>query len=412
MLKSIKKTKTQYIFFVFFTLLCFTSLPSLDSSSDNSASDSTLIQYLIIIAFIAISLFRYGIKRLLQKSINYNFIDFIPIIFLIVWLYGVFVGLINAVPEKYVFRNFGGMIFYVTFYFFYIIPINLKTISKSIFFNSYIGIPIIFYFVYLSLTGNDVRNVGGERVIFCFLQMIIFIPFVIIFGNAFFSIGENKKYIILTSTLSLIVISILCYFTSVVISFSKGMILASFAIILLIILFRIANGMKPKIVLNFFLAIIVFIGILIYFDLFTLLGLLFSNKEVSNATRSLQSEYLIDDLTFLGRGLGSGLTNVNYTRADDAPYAFELTYLNLFHKFGFMAIFLFISYIYTFWKIFKLFGKDPDRNFKGLLCLGLMAYVFPSIGNPFLFSPFAIICHLITLYIIKLDLNNKIHRII
>ncbi|HCD9235317.1 hypothetical protein CMU59_00995 [Elizabethkingia anophelis] len=401
MIEQKTKDKLNILFFILFTLLSITSLPSKDE-----ASRDTTLQYAIIIVFILISIFRYGFRGLLNKRNNYDFTDLVPIIFCLVWLYGVFIGLLNNVPEKYVFRNFGGIIFYLIFYFFYTVRLNLHSVFKSIFFNAYIGIPIILYLTYLAITGGDVSGIGGERVIFCFLQLIILIPFVVIFGNFFFPIGLNKKYIIFYSKFGLLAVFFISYFVSVIISFSKGMILASFAIMLLIFCFRLTKGVSFKIVLRLLLLIFIMIGGLVYLDLLPMLGELFSNKEVSNATRSLQSVYLIDDLTFWGRGLGSGLTNTNLVRADDAPYAFELTYLNLLHKFGVMALFLFGIYIYTFWKIYKMFGNDKDRNFLGLICIGLMAYVFPSIGNPFLLSPFAVVCHCITLYIIKLDKNS------
>lgn len=400
------KHNFSYLFFILFAVLSLSSLPTKDE-----VSGSTNMQYLLITLFILIAICSKGLKRRLHKSLSYNFIDLIPILIFIVWLYGVFVGLINNVDNAYVFRNFGGMGFYLTFYAFYLIKLNIKTIIKSVFITAYLGIPLIFYLTYLALTGGDVSNVGGERVIFCFLQLIIFIPFVVIFGNFFFPINENKKYYIFRNKLSVVLIFVITYITSVIISFSKGMILASLAIMAMIIILRFFKGFKLGDVLKILAVIIVFIGILVSFDLLSLLEELFSNREVSNATRSLQYTYLIDDLNFFGHGLGAGLSNINYVRAENAPYAFELTYINLIHKFGFLSIILFFIYIYTFWKIFQLFGNNPKKNFIGLICIGLMAYVFPSIGNPFLLSPLGVMCHILTLYIIKVSNSKKLNEI-
>ncbi|WP_407401850.1 hypothetical protein [Chryseobacterium sp.] len=405
MIKILKRRKLNFIFFILFTAMSLTSLPSKDE-----ASGGTTIQYLLLVAFMIITLITGGLKQLLLKKINYNFIDLIPLLIFGVWMYGVFVGLINNVPQKYIFRNFGGMVFYLIFYFFYITKLSVYSIIKSVFFNAYIGIPVIFYLTYLAFTQGNISGIGGERVIFCFLQLIIFIPFVIIFGTFFFSIGRNNKYLLFTSKGSLIIIFLISYFTSVIISFSKGMILASFIIMALIIIFRFLKGFSLNVIIKIFSTLLLFAGILVYFELTDTLIELFSNREVSNATRSEQSVYLIDDISFFGRGLGASLTNANYIRADDAPYAFELTYLNLLHKFGFMACLLFFIYIYTFWKIFKMFGNNDKRNFLGLLCLGLMVFVFPSIGNPFLLSPLAVICHSLTLYIIKISNTNLLNK--
>ncbi len=395
MLSSKEIYKNQKLFFFFFCLLSLTSLPTEDAAAGN-----TLVQYGIIIVFVAIAFFYGGVRPLLLKSNDYDFIDVIPILFFITWVYGVFVGLLNNVPDKYVFRNFGGMVFYLAFYSFYVMKLNLHSIIKSIFASAYLGIPIILYLTYLAFTEGQIAF-GSERVLFCFLQMIIFIPFVVIYGTFFFSVGQNIKYLIFSSKIALVIIMLVTYVVSVIVSFSKGMILASIAIMGLIFVFRMARGLSVKLILKIGGIIAILLGGIIYLGLTSVLIELFSSREVSNATRSLQYEFLIDDLTFLGRGLGAGLTNVNYIRAVDAPYAFELTYLNLMHKFGFMSSILFAIYLFTFVKIFALFGNDENRNFLGLICLGLMAYVFPSIGNPFLLSPIAVICHCLTLYIIK-----------
>lgn len=401
----INKTKLQNKFFIiFFFGLSITSLPT-----QNSNSGETTYQYLIILIYtiLALSILIFNCNNVIGKKLSVRFIDFIPLIFICVWIYGVFVGLLRDIPNKYVFRNFAGMFVYSIYYIFVQQKLSFEIIKKVCLFTSFLGIPIIFYYVYSNLSSGVLANfIIGERMIFCGLQLIIFIPFCIALGQFFFPINTRDTKVF-KSKFIILLVGVVTFFTSVIMSFSKGMILSSIAIVSIIIITKALKSLNVKTVLYIGFFLLIISGILYYLDIFKLLGELFSGQEVSNATRNEQFNYIISDLTLWGRGLGAGLSNSNYIRANDAPYAFELTYLNLIHKFGVISVPLFFSYIYTFLLIIRVLGKSQKKNFASLLCLGLMVYVFPSIGNPFLFSPLCVTLHCLTLIILRKELYEK-----
>ncbi|WP_418894051.1 hypothetical protein [Limibacterium fermenti] len=402
---SVNKIKfTNKLFIIFFFCLSMASLPTHESNSGE-----TTYQYLIILIYsiFALSMTIINSNNVIRERLSIRYIDFIPLIFICVWIYGVFIGLLRDIPNKYVFRNFAGMFVYSIYYIFVQQKLSFEIIKKACLFTSLLGIPVIFYYVYSNLSSGVLANfIIGERMIFCGLQLIIFIPFCIAFGQFFFPINtQDTKFF--KNNFIILLVGTITFFTSVIMSFSKGMILSSISVVFIIVMTKVLKNFNVKNILYVGIFLLIISGMLYYLDLFKLLGELFSGQEVSNATRNEQSTYIISDLTFWGRGLGAGLSDSNYIRADDAPYAFELTYLNLIHKFGVFSLPLFFSYIYTFLLIIRVLGKSQRKNFVGLLCLGLMVYVFPSIGNPFLFSPLCVTLHCLTLIILKKELYEK-----
>jgi hypothetical protein len=375
--------------------LALTSIPNEDLTTRDSN-----IQYAIVAVYLFFFIFS---KRIFQIKDNVGFknLDLIPLTFIIIWIYGIIIGYINEVPQIYLFRNFAGMFVYVVYYTFRSYRIDVNIIYKTISWVALIGFFELIYILIRSLSTGSILLVTGERLLFCALQFIVFIPFCVILGNLFFPVGNFKRIFYTNNKLVLAVISILSFVMSVIVSFSKGMILSAGAIIAFLIVTRILKGVNKKFGLMIFLVILMIFVIVVQFDLYETLEELFSGREVSNETRNIQLDYIVNDFKFMGNGLGSGLTNSYYTRADDAPYAFELSFVNIIHKFGVLAIPLFYGYLKTFYVIFKSLGNDAYKNLGSLFALALMIYIFPSIGNPFLFAPLCVFCHCLALYILR-----------
>jgi hypothetical protein len=112
-------------------------------------------------------------------------------------------------------------------------------------------------------------------------------------------------------------------------------------------------------------------------------------------------DYLINEITLAGSGLGSSLHS-GYIRDYDSPYGFELTYLNLVHKLGFASIAIFLSYIVVIiCALLSLMYKN--KFWSGIFILGAMTYVILGYGNPVLLSPNFVLIHVMCIIII---LNN------
>ncbi|MES2558823.1 MAG: hypothetical protein V4590_03730 [Bacteroidota bacterium] len=127
---------------------------------------------------------------------------------------------------------------------------------------------------------------------------------------------------------------------------------------------------------------------------------IFDKNDVANLDRYEQLGYLLNDLKFFGNGLGAEI--MNFTRSDDKPYGFELVYFNIIHKFGVFALLIIFSYFYTIYKCAKMFFNPLIDKRIAAAALGCMGYLFPSFGNPLLFSPQSVILHCVALYFIRI----------
>lgn len=123
-----------------------------------------------------------------------------------------------------------------------------------------------------------------------------------------------------------------------------------------------------------------------------------SGQMQANAIRYEQMNYLIDDLTFLGKGLGAGLST-GYER-DGMGYGFELVYLNLIHKVGIFSILIFYSYCLTLYRAIKNLYRGYNMRYSAT-ALGAMCFLFPSVGNSYLLSPVAVVLHCVALYLLR-----------
>ena len=123
----------------------------------------------------------------------------------------------------------------------------------------------------------------------------------------------------------------------------------------------------------------------------------FSSREPSNQVRQEQAKILSVEFEWIGNGLGARLKS-GYAR-DDAGYGFELTYLNLIHKLGLMAIPLFALYGGTVLFATILLFRAATC-IEGAAALGAMGYLVVGAGNPLLLSVVAVSLHLIALTLI------------
>lgn len=107
---------------------------------------------------------------------------------------------------------------------------------------------------------------------------------------------------------------------------------------------------------------------------------------------------MLDDLSFWGKGLGATISGI--VRSQDAPYGFELTYINLIHKFGVFSLFLFGGWAYMFFRSICILWKS--KNIESVIVFSSLGYMFPSIGNPLLMHPTLVLLNCLTLYLIKI----------
>jgi hypothetical protein len=341
--------------------------------------------------------------------------DYIALVFLLVWLYGFFRGLLNGNNRQYVVANFAGMICYFFYFVLLAFKCNLKILTKLLFLSGFIlslivilrmvffvlGVTIPFFKdidIYLSSTGQS-------RVYFSNIAITYSL-----FGSSFYALlfpfnlkTSSFLYRRGVAFLNFVLTAIVIFF----ITSSKGFLLGGLAILGLIIF---ASYIRDLLIVKFnkgvfgvILIVILLFSFLVYFGYFTIIENMFSAQDISNKMRYEQLHFILDDLTFFGKGLGATIDGL--VRSEDAPYGYELTYLNLVHKFGFMSLFLFIGWIYMF-IVSMRFIFMKKQTLYAIVALASLGYLFPSLGNPLLMHPSLVVLNCLTLYFLRVIRNG------
>lgn len=114
----------------------------------------------------------------------------------------------------------------------------------------------------------------------------------------------------------------------------------------------------------------------------------FSTNE-SNIVRRLQFDALIDGIAerpLLGQGLGAAAF---YTRSDDAPWSYELSYVALAFNFGLLGLLWFSAgVVYVLIELVRLVGRrgvpETERLYIACFLAGLVAFLIANATNPYL----------------------------
>ena len=284
--------------------------------------------------------------------------------------------------------------------------LKITTISTSI-------IAIIYYtlglfdinaaFLYSFLGGiNQGSSTGQLRVYFTDLSVgfsLWFISFV------YLLIGRMEKHIFLLQGIkhrSYILFLLLTTFVLYFVTASKGFMLAGVFYIFLtpILLYgkKMTSGKMSNNVFFFVALFVLIVLVLVTSDYVNIVMNIFDTEDDSNEIRYLQLAYIVEDVSWWGKGLGAVIPN--FSRNDEAEYGFELTYINLIHKFGIFSCVLFLNWVYV---LFKACRNVYHRKnvFNSSLSLGCMGYLFPSVGNPLLMHPACVLLNCIALYLLR-----------
>lgn len=350
--------------------------------------------------------------------------DCIPFTFFLIWIYGVCLGVVYENNINYIFMNFAGLVMYLFYYFLLFSKLSKELIYKLII---YIGlfvlfqnllIAVLFYVFDVNIYYGENQIIGllfgnymggastGQIRIFSPSQLVVFPLLIITFAYIFNS--KLKRFELINALQkNVIIIFLLSLYIVLFLPASKGFMLAG---VILIIYTILLNNTKSSYINLKKVLIIIFIlvGLIISLMLSgyeNILTNMFKKDDIANVERYVQLNYLLQDLKFFGSGLGSIIPG--FMRNDEKPYGFELTYLNIIHKFGVISIILFLIYVYTMFKILIEFKNNVIQKKYIYVSLGLMCFLFPSIGNPILFSPQSVIMHILALYLLRKEVKYE-----
>lgn len=378
----------------------------------NLAPSYCYILLILLLISVVIHIFISRSKIRYKKGI-----DFIPLSFFLIWVYGLLLGYHNGNKGTYIVANFAGMFCYLLYYVFIILDISVAKLIKVLKFATISASLIASIYYVLDAFGVDgtfLNNILGEvnqgsstgqlRVYFTDLN-VGFTLWVVSF--VYLLIEKSGKNIYLLQGISSKSYVLFFLWTTFILYFvtaSKGFMLAGvfYAFLIPIILYgkRMLSG---KLSLNVFLFIVLFLLIalvLITSDYISIIVKMFDAEDESNEIRYLQLAYIIEDVNLWGKGLGAIIPN--FSRDANAEYGFELSYINLIHKLGFLAFVLFYNWIYVLVKASRNIYYRKNV-FNSTLSLGCMGYLFPSVGNPLLMHPACVILNCIGLYLLRKD---------
>lgn len=367
---------------------------------------STAPQYIVFIIMVLMAI--TGIIAFARLPKLDSYLDCFPLLMLLTWLYGVVLGVINGNELKYIVSNFAGMSVYAAYYIFILYKIKRKSLFNVVLWACVVNIfYVLASVVYTQFLHDFQLPVFGVRYYYS-VGVCVITPIISLLIAEY--IWPRKSIGLLTKNTSVKGgLFVLGVFAFAVFTLSKGFFAALLFIILMylvVILTRLLLTFKITKTGGILVAIVI---VIVMTGVSTTsvndkITFAYSSQQSGNAIRTEQGAALIDEFLFFGNGLGAGLKS-GYSR-DRMGYGFELTYHNLIHKVGLIAVIPFS--IYVFCILYSLYGLTMLKNTSySALALGSLMFVVPSYGNPILFSPVVVILHCLSIYWLRGGIENK-----
>ena len=363
-------------------------------------------QYFILLIFFLFQLTRKNVNFLF-KPIPASFLFYLPLICIVVWIYGILHAIWLGVPFATYSRNFASLIFYFVFYLVYIYTPTARSLFDLFKRLALAYLIISFFYIFknygsVDIIAFDEYGTSALRLYFSVGLLVLFVPIVFIaMGYATstqLALFNSKTYWnrgIFWDFLSLVL------FVGVILaSGSKGFYLALlvlFIFIFILVLIKVITSLRLS-SFNAFVFLLAFVAFSYNSDLVvSFVEVLVRLESDDLHPRVVQGRELIADFSLLGNGIGSSISS-GYAR-DELGYGFELSYHNLVHKLGLFSFFVFVTIIYPFVISIKNIIKKECMQ-ASVLSFSLMLYVIPAYGNPFLISPLTVTFNVIAFYLI------------
>lgn len=370
---------------------------------------STGIIYVVFCAFILTWILFDNHKKIIIKKKE----DYIAGSFLLVWCYGLVRGIFLGNTPIYIIANFAGIICYSVYFILVSTKFSVKLIQKLMIVCG-ITVSCIALFRFLSFfvginysalsailgEGMGISSTGQLRIYFS-SQAVAYALLGLSFVAVVFYSKKLYEFYFHSLTYALFCFSLtiasLMFFSA-----SKGFMLGCLTILGTIsVVYPLKRFIQAKISTSLlWIALILLLGIYLLDSLeyLSVIEKMFDRSDNSNSIRYEQMNAILSDCTFLGKGLGAEISNC--IRAEDAPYGFELTFLNVIHKFGIFSLIFFIGWIYMICiSIKKIYNHQQIE--KSVIVFSSMGYLCPAIGNPLLFHPALVILNTCSLYILR-----------
>jgi hypothetical protein len=333
--------------------------------------------------------------------------DVLPLLSIVVWIYGLFIGLLSGYPSAAVISNFAGIVFYGVYYLLLLARADAQAILKFTFwltllFSLVTAVRMIrgagsslqlelFEEIGLSamrLGWSSSLSLSLAFVALAYARLIDLLPRGRVGG-----LFNGGKLLVMSG----FVVGSLTVFGAA----SKGFFIAYCLMLGVLTMSRFCHDFRfLRIRFSVLLVILVVSAIVMWFvdQIFMATRILLDLETNTDSVRAIQGAELIRDFTWFGKGLGASLST-GYSR-DALGYGFELTYHNIIHKFGLISLLhLPIMAVPVLWSAFNIMRHHNMEA--SIVVFALMMFVVPGYGNPILHAPLNALLNCFALYLLS-----------
>lgn len=398
MIRSLSIFNPLLIFFLIFLIYSWTTQITVDPRSN-------------LFTYLAAFLFFFAATLLLliqnkHKNIKIELWDLFPAGVIVAWIYGATLGYMHGNDWQLIARTFVGLLLYSFYYL-----LLLSKISKTNLIRCLLVVSITANITIIWVLSDPAFNTNfiiGQRILFTPIQLFCFLTVPL----STYSLISNKARDLLPlrhgSKIIFLILALFGIFNSAILSNSKGFHLSFIFILFCILLTLSRKVIFWSLVLGYCLLILTHLYPGHPLDpLYKIVVGIISPIDPSNLERYRQLYFLFNDITLLGRGLGSPLSNL-YIRDPVFHYSYELSLLNIVHKMGIVSVLILSIYAITLHiSLSNLYLRKNLIN--TFTAVGCFAFFFLGLGNPSLFAPEASILHSFALYLLRPDksMNNE-----
>lgn len=324
--------------------------------------------------------------------------EYICLIILTAWLYGIIVGILRGNNVKFVFRNFAGLSLFFLIYIIKNMRLSLKNILNLVLFIStleavllpiaYICLRMGIYGIYqkipiISCLELNLDETGYIGILFNSCSMI-FVGYIFCLYKCLYLGKIFSKYMVVVIYDALVIM--IC-------SRMGGMELALLGLTALMV-FAFAGRRMNK--WGFTICLIGMLTAVMGMIILNInpIAIIFGRADSGNNERYRQINYVLSHFSAWGHGLGAEYTELG------KGYAIEVIYVDLVYKLGLMSIPILGTYAYIMLNAIKIL-KKTEGNAYDSIPLGLTGCLFFSFGNPFLFSGVSVLSCIIAMLTIE-----------
>ncbi|WDR00764.1 hypothetical protein PSC71_08450 [Devosia sp. J2-20] len=352
------------------------------------------------VAYAATLIFLIGGAGLFLRrggSIPWRDFSALPFCLFAIWTYGVLLGLVSGTAPGMVFRNFAGM---ALFPFVYGMMVLLKPNPRLLVGALMLGsVGFVYMVTYLLLTVNPQGTVDSIGLMtFRYHYYLATIPAIavmlLIAGRAVVFRDGNQLHFLLAPAI------FVCMFYS-----GSRAFYAALAVTMLFL--GVALIPRWSLLIRATLLGIGFLMSGLFLAMLSSGGTAEVGQAVaqsiemeieSGSPRSQQLAAMLPELNLFGHGLGAALGS-GYARDPIFTYAFELSYISLAHKVGFLGLLAFLACVAVHMAQSLRALIRSDFKPEMIIAVSVMGFLVSSWWNPALFAPLFVVLFCASIYL-------------